>query len=145
MDICRRYSSQLLRSDDAPSNMMNDDNVEPSITVDVQTVFQHVNESRMPKFHVSSRSSQIFCCELRKSDTEEQRHSWSRCYMIRVDLDIVERVIKNAKGCEKFFCEKSEESIKADGSQRVLMSIRRGNNEGHGTLYVKNICEVFQR
>lgn len=53
------------------------------------------------------------------------------------NLHILKSIFNNLKDREEIFCESTNESRRGGGFQMVLGRDKVGNNEYHGTLYVK--------
>lgn len=56
----------------------------------------------------------------------------------------MKRKIKNLKACEEITCKSTKENIKNVRFRNVMARDGGGNKEGHGTPYVKTICEILQ-
>lgn len=63
---------------------------------------------------------------------------------LTMDVHIFGGTVKNLKDCEVLPCKGTKECIKGVSFRTVLMTDGRGNNDGHGTLYMKRFYELLQ-
>lgn len=139
------YSSQLCVLDYGLSEMRIPENSRPSTAVDVQTANQLVVEGGISKSSCDIKVlAEIFLRLAKKGYRSAVSQLVEVIHDSTFDLNIFQRIIKNLKDGDEFFCKSGKESIKDNEIERGLVKYGGGVNEGHSTLHVKNVCDVFE-